>query len=110
MNSKEILGFLGICRRAGKLNCGHDVVKDSIIKKKAKLVFLAQDASERLEKEMNFLCADKGRNIPVVRTTLTMTDFFQGIGKKSGVFSVTDSQFSTKILQKFGEELYDNKI
>ncbi len=108
MNNKEIMGFLGICRKAGKLLCGHDVVKDSIVKNKAYLVFLSQDASERLEREMNYLCTDRGKNIPVVRTDFQMSDFLYGIGKKSAVFSVTDSGFSTKLLHKFGEELYDN--
>ncbi len=108
MNNKDVMGFLGICRKAGKLLCGHDVVKDSIVKNKATLVFLSQDASERLEREMIFLCNDNGRSIPVVRTGLQMADFLLGIGKKSAVFSVTDSGFSTKLLHKFGEELYDN--
>ncbi len=108
MNIKDTLGFLGICRKAGKLLCGHDVVKDSVVKNKACLVFLSQDASQRLEKEMNFLCTDSGRSIPVVRTAITMNDFAIGLGKKSAVYSVTDSGFSTKLLHKFGEEFDDN--
>ncbi len=108
MNVKETMGFLGICRKAGKLLCGHDVVKDSVVKNKAQLVFLSADASERLEREMQYLCTDKGKDIPVVRTTLQMSEFAIGIGKKSAVFSVTDFGFSQKLLQKFREELHDN--
>jgi hypothetical protein len=37
-----------------------------------------------------------------------MEEFGMSLGKKSGVFSVTDQGFATKILQKFGEELDDN--
>jgi ribosomal protein L7Ae-like RNA K-turn-binding protein len=38
---KEIMGFLGLSRRAGKLSCGHDAVIESIVKDKAELVILA---------------------------------------------------------------------
>lgn len=108
MNMKDAMGFLGLCRKANKLLCGHDVVKDSIIKSKAELVMLSSDASERLEREMKHACTYNGKNIPVIRTTCTMDDFAEGIGKKSAVFSVSDAGFATKILQKFGEELDDN--
>ncbi len=105
---KDTLGFLGICRKAGKLSCGHDAVKETIIKSTAQLVFLASDASERIFREMSHACSYEGKNIPIIRTEYTMADFAAGIGKKSGVFSVTDSGFATKLLQKFGEELDDN--
>ncbi len=104
MNTKDVMGFLGICRKAGKLLCGHDVVKESIISSQAQLVFLSADASERLEREMRHACTYDGKNIPVVRTACTMNDFGAAVGKKSAVFSVTDTGFATKLLQKFGEE------
>lgn len=110
MNMKDAMSFLGICRKANKLLCGHDVCKESIIKSTAQLVMLSSDASERLEREIRHACSYNGKNIPVIRTAATMEDFAVGIGKKSAVFSVTDTGFATKILQKFGEELDDNKI
>ena len=108
MNIKDVMGFLGICRKAGKLLCGHDVVKESIISSQAQLVFLASDASERLEREMRHACTYNGKNIPVLRTSVNMEDFGVGVGRKSAVFSVTDTGFANKIIQKFGEELHDN--
>ena len=98
------MGFLGLCRKAGMLLCGHDVVKESIISSKAQLVFLSSDASERLEREMRHACTYNGKDIPVLRTAFTMDDFGAGVGRKSAVFSVTDTGFATKLLQKFGEE------
>ena len=108
LNMKDVMGFLGICRKANKLLCGHDVVKESIIKSTAELVILSSDASERLEREMKHACTYNGKNIPAVRVDCTMEDFAAGIGKKSAVFSVTDTGFATKLLHKFGEELDDN--
>lgn len=110
MNEKETMGFIGLCRKAGKLCCGHDSVKESVVKSKAVLVFLSSDASERLQREMTHACNYNGKNIPIIRTTYTMSDFAEGIGKGSGVFSVTDNGFSEKLQQQFGEELDDNKV
>lgn len=107
MSMKDTMGFLGICRRAGKLSCGHDAVKETIIKSTAQFVFLASDASERLFNEMSHACSYEGKSIPVMRTNYTMADFAAGIGRKSGVYSVTDSGFATKLQNKFGEELDD---
>ena len=108
MNNKDVLGFLGLCRKAGKLLCGHDVVKESIVSSSAKLVFLSSDAAERLEREMQHACTYNGKSIPVYRTPICMDEFGISLGKKAAVFSVTDDGFANKILQKFGEELHDN--
>ncbi len=104
MNIKDAMGFLGLCRKANMLCCGHDAVKESILKSRAQLVMLSSDASERLEREMKYLCTADARDITVARTACSMEDFAAGIGKKSAVYSVTDVGFATKILQKFMEE------
>ena len=108
MNIADAMGFLGLCRKANKLLCGHDVVKESIVKSTAVLVMLSADASERLEREMRYLCTSNGRSIPVIRTTCSMNDFAAGIGKHSAVFSVLDAGFAAKIQDKFMEELDGN--
>lgn len=110
MNKKDTMGFLGLCRKAGKLCCGHDAVKESIVKSRAVLVFLSSDASDRLQREMEHACTYNGKNIPIIRTSYSMADFAEGIGKGSGVFSVTENGFAKKLQQQFGEELDDNKI
>ena len=110
MKMKEIMGILGLSRRAGKLCCGHDVVKETIVKSTAELVFLSVDASERLEREMTYACTYNGKNIPIIRTSYSMADFANSIGKGAGVFSVTDTGFAKKLHQQFMEESDDNKI
>ncbi len=103
---KEIMGFLGLSRRAGKLSCGHDAVIESIVKDKAELIILSSDASERLKNEIRHAATYGDRNIPVIETELLMQDFYQGIGKKSAVFSVTDKSFKEKLETLFGEVKY----
>lgn len=103
---KEIMGFLGLSRRAGKLSCGHDAVIESIVKDKAELIILSSDASERLKNEIKHAASYGNRNIPVIESQLLMHDFYQGIGKKSAVLSVTDKSFKEKLETMFGEVNY----
>lgn len=103
---KEIMGFLGLSRRAGKLSCGHDAVIESIVKDKAELIILSSDASERLKNEIKHAATYGGRNIPVIETPFLMVDYYNGIGKKSAVFSVTDKSFKEKLKTMFGEANY----
>ncbi len=103
---KEIMGFLGLSRRAGKLSCGHDAVIESIVKDKAELIILSSDASERLKNEIKHAATYGNRNIPVIESQFLMVDYYNGIGKKSAVFSVTDKSFKEKLKTMFGEANY----
>ena len=100
---KEIMGFLGLSRRAGKLSCGHDAVIESIVKDKAELIILSSDASERLKNEIKHAATYGNRNIPVIESPFLMVDYYNGIGKKSAVFSVTDKSFKEKLETMFRE-------
>lgn len=100
---KEIMGFLGLARRAGKLSVGHDSVIESIVKNKCELLILAVDASERLKNEIKHAATYGERNIPVIESSFSMLDYSAGIGKKSAVFSVTDKSFKEKLETMFRE-------
>jgi ribosomal protein L7Ae-like RNA K-turn-binding protein len=52
-NKQKILNMLGLARRAGKLVTGEELVVDEVRKQKAKLVFVASDASENTRKKGN---------------------------------------------------------
>ena len=93
MDMKQIMGFLGLARRAGKLAIGHDSVIESIVKDRSELLILASDASERLKNEIKHAATYGNRNIPVIESPFLMVDYYNGIGKKSAVFSVTDKSF-----------------
>ena len=102
MDKKRTMGFIGICRKAGKLCCGHDAVKESVVKNRAVLVFFSSDASERLKDEMKNL-AIKSTGTKRSLSPFSSDEFFSAIGKKSSVFSVTDEGFANKIELMFGE-------
>ncbi len=103
MEMKQIMGFLGLARRAGKLAIGHDSVIESIVKDRSELLILASDASERLKNEIKHAATYGNRSIPVVESAFSMQDYSLGIGKKAAVFSVTDKSFKEKLETMFRE-------
>ena len=61
----KLLSLLGMCRRAGKLSCGHDGAIGSVRSRDAKLCLLSSDSSQRLRKETEREASFGGRDIPV---------------------------------------------
>ena len=55
INSK-IYGLLGLSTRAGKLIFGTDAVKEAILKRKIKLVIIAEDCSEKSKQSFIQFC------------------------------------------------------
>ncbi len=88
-------GAMGLCRRAGKLFVGHDEVKSSVKRRKAKLVIFSSDASERLQKEIRNLA----ESIPCIVIEADMNEAKFRIGKGAAVFSISDEGLS-EIIKK----------
>lgn len=95
----KLLSFLGICRKAGKLNWGHDTCLESIMRDKAKICLLAADASERLKKEFKKAATYNGRDLPIFETDFTMQDIKNATGLKAGVLTTEDEGFAQKIAE-----------
>ena len=89
----KTLSLLGICRRAGKLSVGHDMVFQSVRKGKARLVVLTKDASPRHLRELE-AAEFSGRVI-----TLDSTSDIVGasVGKRCCIFAVEDDGFADAI-------------
>ena len=107
MNDRQFLSLLGMCRRAGKLSCGHDSAVDAMAKGRAKLCLLSRDSSERLRKEMMRESVFGGREIPVRITDYDMYEIGHATGLKSAVLTVDDDGFAerlTGLLRDEGEE------
>lgn len=102
MNStKKITGLLTICRKAAKAVSGFDSVKEAIIRDKAKLILTAEDISPKTEKEIRFF-ADR-KNIPVMKSGLTMEETAAETGRKAGVIAICDEGFSKKMSEILSE-------
>ena len=97
-DNPKFLSLLGMCRRAGKLSCGHDGAIGSVRGKSAKLCLLSSDSSERLRKEIERDANFEDRNIPVIILFSTMEDIRRATGLKSAVLSVNDEGFAKTML------------
>lgn len=100
MNEK-ILSLFGLARRAGMLSPGHDAAIESIVKNKAKLCVLCDDASERLEREMKHACSFENKNIPVLKADFKMNELSKAIGTKAAVITINDEGFSKRLSALF---------
>lgn len=96
MNEK-IFPLLGFARKAGKLSVGHDAAICAIVKNKAKLCFVCDDASDRLKKEFSHACGFEGKNIVLVFADCKMQELSKAIGTKAAVLTVDDEGFANRI-------------
>ena len=87
-----------MARRAGKVSFGTESSKDTIEKKKAKLIIVAQDASDRTKK--NFENLSREHLIPM-RITGTIDDLSKSIGQiNKAVIVVKDENFAKEIIKR----------
>ena len=97
--NNNYLNFLGLCRKAGKLIAGTEKCKSLIKKNGAYLIILANDISQKTEKEFVFL--SKGE-FEVIRTPYSFEDMSSALGVRAGVYAVTDKNFASEIILKGG--------
>lgn len=95
-------GLLSICRKAGKLKCGMDIVKSSCENGEANAVFVTTDLSDKSLKEIRFNCAKN--SVKVYRLNMDMQQVANAIGKKTGIMAALDGGFA-KSLAKGAEEI-----
>lgn len=86
---------LSLCKRAGKLILGFDVVKKSMQDQTAELVVIAKDLSQKTRKEIEYL--SEQLDVPVLAIDFTLDELWYLIGKRVGVMSITDYGLSEKI-------------
>ena len=87
---------MGIATKAGKVAFGTEAVTELIEKKKAKLVVIAEDASDKSKENITYLC--KKNQIPIA-VFGTIEIISKAIGKPNkAVISIKD--------KNLGEEIY----
>lgn len=96
MNDK-FLNLLGMARGAGRTALGHDMAMESLKKNKVDLLLLAEDTSERLEKEfVNAISAFKSK-AEVARTPYSIDIIHKAVGYKAGVVAICDQGFAKEL-------------
>ncbi len=94
MQNERILGFLGLCRKAGKLEMGFDVCGEALKKGEAELILLAKDCSERTSGGAKRAAEEAGCEIRTLPFNMDEISF--AVAKRAGVFAVCDSGFAKK--------------
>ena len=97
METDKTLSMLGICRRAGKLSCGHDAAESAIKHGRARLCLLSSDASPRLSAEFSRAASCEGRSVPVIKTPYTMEQIGRATSLRSAVLTVDDEGLASRI-------------
>lgn len=93
----KVLSLLGMARAAGKLTVGFDAVVTLARDGKAALVLLANDLSEKSEKELRFLtkaCPPAIRRLDVGKEEIGGAI---GVKKPIGILAVSDVGFADAI-------------
>ena len=91
MNNNKT-GMITICKKAGKLAVGMDMVKKVCGEGAAAAVFITTDISEKSFKEVRYICARN--SVKLYRLEMTMDDMWYGLGKKAGIIAMTDHGFA----------------
>lgn len=89
----NILGTVGLCRKAGKIVFGFDAVAAAVKDPNVKVggILLAADLSEKSKKEVRFIC--EKFSVDVTETEITLDEFGSVLGKRTGIIAVTDAGF-----------------
>ena len=64
MNNDKVLSLLGLAKKAGKVKGGEYCVETEVKKGRAKLVIVAEDASDNTKKSYTDMCSFK--KVPVI--------------------------------------------
>lgn len=95
----NILGTLGLCRRAGKVIFGFDAVIDELKSPKGKTygVIMAADLSEKTKKEVLFYCGKY--NAAAETVNITLEEISGVLGKPTGVIAILDKGLFNSIIK-----------
>ncbi len=100
-SAKGMGGLFSMCRRAGKLCMGMDMVKNACASGEACGVYVASDISEKSLKEAKYICYKNG--VKLYATDMDMQQIADTVGKRSGILAVCDKGFNKKASSSFSE-------
>lgn len=93
-NKDALLSFLGLCRRAGKMTLGCDMVTESVASGETRLILMASDISTHTENDVK--AAAEGKNVKIIKILQNKEQLSMALGKTTAVLSVNDNGFAKK--------------
>lgn len=95
INYQKLYGLIGLATKAGKTTAGSEACLEAIEKKEAKLILLAQDASDRTKKLFREKC--EKFHMPIYEI-VTIEELSKAIGRPNkAVLSVKEKGFAEAI-------------
>ena len=99
MINNNILGLIGLAMKAGKVCFGSDSVEENVVKRKIKLVIIANDSSDRTKNKFIKICKDY--NTPIIIDN-DIESLSKAIGKSNkAIIGIKDSSFAEAIQKKY---------
>lgn len=96
----KLLSAIGLCKRAGKLVMGFDLVVDTISSGKACGIFLCKDLSPKSGKSITRICEEWDYTPEALPVTMDELAFI--VGRRTGILAVTDPGLAKKITTLIG--------
>ena len=97
METDKVFRLLGLATKAGKIAFGMTSVIDTISKNKAKLVIIAEDASERTKRNIIRIAQESNVQIRIYGDINTISN---SIGKDNkAIVCINDINFSKEMLK-----------
>lgn len=98
MEQNKVNGLLGLASKAGKVISGSDTVEEAILKKKVKLIIIANDSSEKTKQKFLKICLENNVNYKVYGT---VEENSKAIGKANkAIIAIKDKNFADAIMGK----------
>lgn len=98
----KLLNFLGLCRRAGRLTLGSDMVLEAVRNREARLVLVTNDISKNTEKKVRKCCEQN--EIPILTLCRSTQELSFALGKLTAVAATADTGFAEKLSQLINNE------
>ena len=104
MINNKIVGLLGLATKAGVIIAGTDASIECIESKKAKLVLISEEASEKTKKNFEFICNKNFIPIVIWGSIETLS---KAIGKNNkAIICIRDKNFAGEIYKLiYGREI-----
>ena len=92
----RLASMIGLCRRANRLGCGVDTIKDALKTGRAHVVLLASDPSERTRKQLCDKCRTAG--VELIPVSLPKEELGRACGlMELSACAVLDAEFAKAI-------------
>ena len=96
--TNKIYGLLGICAKAGDIVSGADITIETVETKKAKVVIVAQNCSEKTIKNMKFICE---KNKVPIYVFGSIEEISKAIGKNNrGIIAIKNENIAREVIRK----------